>query len=269
MSKPLAIAIIVAFVVILGALVFLVMPQTAGLSMNREDAAVPGGSVSNAEDAAIRTRMAEFGRQLQKVSLLSSTADRKAAMDAAYGAYVAPELLAAWYPEGAEALGRHSSSPWPESLDVVEVRPVGGNYVVEANVIEVANDVDGAKTPAAVYPITLSLEKRGGEWMIVKMEKGSYSQLPQRQSIVGFWECLPHKDSSGPQTLECAFGIAVDQSDGHFAVDTRLMSTYPVDFPTGTKVRVTGVVTPASHLSSPQKYDIDGIISATTIEKVQ
>jgi len=76
----------------------------------------------------------------------------------------------------------------------------------------------------------------------------------QSQTIVGFWECLPHKNTSGPQTMECAFGIAVDQSDGHYAIDTSLMSTYPVDFPTGTKVRVTGIVTPANQLSSVQKY---------------
>lgn len=91
---------------------------------------------------------------------------------------------------------------------------------------------------------------------------------PQSQTVVGYWECLPHKNTSGPQTLECAFGIAIDQSDGHLAVDTSLMSTYPVDYPTGTKVRVTGIVTPVNELSSIQKYDIDGIIRATVIEKL-
>ena len=68
--------------------------------------------------------------------------------------------------------------------------------------------------------------------------------------------------------MECAFGIAVDKSDGHYAVSMSLMSTYPVDFPTGTHVRVTGVVTPADQLNSVQKYDIDGIINATEIQKI-
>ncbi len=94
-------------------------------------------------------------------------------------------------------------------------------------------------------------------------------ELPRSQTIVGYWECLPHKNTGGPQTLECAFGLAVDQSDGHYAIDTALMSMYPVDYPVGTKVRVTGIVTPANQLSSIQKYDIDGIIRATVIEKVQ
>ncbi len=89
----------------------------------------------------------------------------------------------------------------------------------------------------------------------------------QRVSVVGYWECLPHKNS-GPgtvHTMECAFGIARDQSDGHYAINTSLMSTYPVDRPTGTKVRVSGVVHPADP-NSP--YDIDGVLWATAIERL-
>lgn len=225
----------------------------------------PSGSVSNAEDQAVRTVVTEFGTKLKQVSLLAPTAQRAAAMASAYSPYVAPELLATWQKEGSTALGRYTSSPAPDSITIVTVRPNGTQYVVEGNVIE---KTSATNEPAAIYPVTLTLEKRGDRWMIVAATKGAYSEIPHRQSIVGFWECLPHKDTSGPQTMECAFGIAVDQSDGHFAVDTSLMSTYPVDYATGTKVRVTGIVTPANQLSSPQRYDIDGIIRATTIEKL-
>ncbi len=223
--------------------------------------------VSNMEDMVIRALVAEFGTKLQEVPLLASTTARTAAMNASYSKYVAPELLAKWYPEGADALGRQTSSPWPDHIDVIEVRPLGQNFVVEANIIEVALSQEG-RVPAAVLPVRLTLEKRGDRWLIIKAEKGSYGQLPQRREIVGFWECLPVKNPNQPHTLECAFGIAVDKSDGHYAVNTSLMSTYPVDFPTGTKVKVTGVVTPVEALSSIQKYDIDGIISATSIEKI-
>lgn len=228
----------------------------------------PTTSVSNAEDTAVRQVVTAFGSKLQEVPLLAPTSIRTAAMDATYSAYVAPELLALWYPEGAVALGRSTSSPWPDRIDVVEVKfKSDTEAVAEGNVIELANADTGTQV-AAVYPVTLTIEKRDGNWLITGMEKGAYSELPQRRSIVGFWECLPPKDRTGPQTMECAFGIAVDQSDGHYAVNTSLMSTYPIDFPTGTKVRVTGVVTPANQLSSLQKYDIDGVISATEIEKL-
>jgi hypothetical protein len=225
--------------------------------------------VSNAEDMAVRAVVTAFGNKMQQVSLLASTSARTAAMNVAYSPYVAPELLAKWYPEGAEAFGRYTSSPWPERINVQEVQIQGNRAVVEGVVIEVTSTEVNTGTAAATYPITLTLEKRNGNWMIIDATKGAYSEIPHRQTIVGIWECLPPKDPSLPHTMECAFGIAADQSDGHYAVNTMLMSQYPVDFPTGTKVRVSGVVVPANQLSSVQKYDIDGVINATEITKAE
>lgn len=90
---------------------------------------------------------------------------------------------------------------------------------------------------------------------------------PARTSLTGTWECLPHKNTSGPQTMECAFGIKTD--DGlHYGIGTSLMSAYPVDYPTGSRVRVDGIITPVEALSSIQKYDIAGVINATSIQKI-
>lgn len=152
----------------------------------------PSSASSNAEDAAVRQVVTDFGTKIQMVSLLAPEAERRAAMQANYGPYVAPELITAWVPEGAEALGRYASSPWPEKIDIVEIRSEGKNRVVEGNVVEVTNADNDKTTAAAVYPVTLTLEQRDGQWMIIKTEKGSYSQLPQRQTIIGYWECLPH-----------------------------------------------------------------------------
>lgn len=93
---------------------------------------------------------------------------------------------------------------------------------------------------------------------------------PQKVTLEGVWECLPHKNPDQPHTMECALGIAVDRSDAHYAIDLNLMSASPVDYPTGTHIRVQGVVTPLNQLSSDhwQKYPIDGIISATVITKI-
>ncbi|MFA6050921.1 MAG: hypothetical protein WC761_07075 [Candidatus Paceibacterota bacterium] len=250
MTKNLAIGLLVLLLLVIGGWYFANAPTVPDT-----------GSVSNESDTEVRLVVTEFGTKLQYVSLLSP--NRKALIEQYYAPYVAPELIALWSAEGSNALGRKTSSPYPLRIDIVEVRQNSGRYVVEGNVLEVTST-----GPAAVYPVTLTLEKRGDQWLIIKVSKGAYSKLPQSQSIVGFWECLPHKDTSGPQTMECAFGIAVAESDGHYGVDTSLMSTSPVDFPVGEKVRITGIVTPVAALSGIQKYDIDGIIRATSIEKL-
>jgi hypothetical protein len=94
--------------------------------------------------------------------------------------------------------------------------------------------------------------------------------VPQRVSVVGFWECVPKKPGF-PQTEECLFGIAKEQSDGHVVVNTQLMARIFEGYNPGTKVRAEGILTPANTLSSDkwQQYDIDGILSATTIEEVR
>ncbi len=229
--------------------------------------------LSNEEDLAVRSLVTGFGAHMRFVPLLASSAERRVAMEEHYGPYLSPELIAAWAPEGTEgALGRYTSSPSPERIEIHTVRKTAPtSFTVEAGVIETVNSASSTAEIAAIYPVTFGVQKQGDRLVIVSATKGAYSEIPHRQTIVGYWECLPHADTTGPQTEECAFGIAVDQSNGHFSVNTSLMSTYPVDFATGTKVRVSGVVTPVNQLSSDhwQKYDIDGIISATVIERVE
>lgn len=98
--------------------------------------------------------------------------------------------------------------------------------------------------------------------------QGTTPDVPKQVTMTGRWECLPHKEKGGVQTMECAFGIIKDQSDAHFGIDTQFMSAGPVDFAVGTHVQVTGLLTPAQMLSSKSIYDIDGIISATAIKKI-
>lgn len=251
-----------ALLALIGGLVII-----AGLAWWFTPRPIPTEIVSPQDDAAIRTMVTEFGTKLQLVSLTSPTASADISMH--YALYLAPGLLASWQEDPSRALGRRTSSPWPEKIDIVEVTSIGGPYVVSANIVEVARN--GTTTqPFAVQPVTLTVQKHEGRFVITHVESGTYSQLPQRQTVVGYWECLPKK-GPGPHTMECAFGIAPQASDGHLAVDTQLMAMAPIEYAVGTKVRIEGVVTPATALSSShwQSYDIDGIISATSIEIVE
>lgn len=83
-------------------------------------------------------------------------------------------------------------------------------------------------------------------------------------SLSGEYVCLPHKNTEGTQTMECAFGIKT-ASGSYYALDTtNLMDTTIMTLPTNTKINVDGLLTPIQMLSSNQwqKYNIQGIISA-------
>jgi hypothetical protein len=95
-------------------------------------------------------------------------------------------------------------------------------------------------------------------------------QTPEQISVNGVWECLPHR-GNGPHTMECAFGVAVDNSDAHYALDLSAFSApAPFDMPTGTHVKVEGVNEPKNDANSGAftTYDIDGIIGVTNITKI-
>ncbi len=235
-----------------------------GNSMS-EGPAAPQGKISAETDAAVRARVTEFGSRLQAVSLLSPTVSSD--MAAAYGSYLTPELLSVWQKNPADALGRSASSPWPDRIEVATVSPIGAQqFQVEANVIEITSG-DTPLEPAAVYPVTLIVQERGGSYLISRVTKGAYSELPQRITVTGTWECVPL--TSGLPDSECVLGVARDQSDAHFIVDTLLMSSV-LTVKKGDHVRVEGVMIPANQLSTDrwQKYPIDGIISATVVQKL-
>jgi hypothetical protein len=81
-------------------------------------------------------------------------------------------------------------------------------------------------------------------------------------TLTGTYLCLPHSDTSGPQTLECALGLQIDAGD-YYALDFNASPTTPATLATGSKITVTGIVTPVEMLSSDhwRKYPIKGIFS--------
>ena len=85
-------------------------------------------------------------------------------------------------------------------------------------------------------------------------------EVPKEQSLEGIVLCLPHKDTNGPQTMECAFGLQTDDGK-NYALDAGNVN--PPQYNTGNRIRANGTITPIEALSSDhwQKYDIIGIFS--------
>ena len=90
-----------------------------------------------------------------------------------------------------------------------------------------------------------------------------------RGTLTGEVVCLPHRDTSGPTTLECALGIRTDAGE-HYALDFSLMSQENPGVDSGDRFTANGMITPIELLSTDhwRKYDIEGILSVTdSVEK--
>jgi hypothetical protein len=85
-------------------------------------------------------------------------------------------------------------------------------------------------------------------------------------SFTGEFVCLPHKNTDGPQTMECAFGLKADDGN-YFALDFGT-STELMNQPMNTPITVKGQLTPIEAISSNlgQIYNIRGIIRVEAVE---
>lgn len=88
-------------------------------------------------------------------------------------------------------------------------------------------------------------------------------------TLQGMHICLPHLDTSGPQTLECAFGLSTEE--GNYAMDlSALDSTDVANLNIGEIIEVTGEVTAREDLDSDDRlliYDIEGLIKVESFSK--
>ena len=84
--------------------------------------------------------------------------------------------------------------------------------------------------------------------------KGYEETNGQTVTITGVVVCLPHKDTSGPQTLECAFSVK-DKTGSYYGLRDE-SHRFMASIQTGKTITVTGVLR-----SDPKGiYDIKGII---------
>jgi hypothetical protein len=88
-----------------------------------------------------------------------------------------------------------------------------------------------------------------------------------RGTLTGTHVCLPHADTDGPQTLECALGMKTDTGE-HYALDLQFLPQPHPDLSTGERFSATGLITPIEMLSSDhwRKYDVEGIMSIESVE---
>lgn len=87
---------------------------------------------------------------------------------------------------------------------------------------------------------------------------------PQQMTIAGTYVCLPHLDTTGPQTEECAFGIKTDNGD-YYAINFGQSAGAMEEFQSGAHISAEGFVVVKEALSDAQwaKYNMKGIFTVT------
>lgn len=90
-------------------------------------------------------------------------------------------------------------------------------------------------------------------------------EVPVAPSYSGTYVCLPHKDQSGPQTLECAFGIHLDDGS-HYGLDfSAFSSAQGMTVATGERIRIEGTLVSGDQWNI---YDIRGVIRVANITRL-
>lgn len=97
-------------------------------------------------------------------------------------------------------------------------------------------------------------------------ETKNLDATPYQTTLSGTYTCLPHLDTSGPQTMECAFGLKTDAGD-YYAVNFGESADAVEQFQSGAHVTAEGSVVIKEALSSDhwQKYNMKGIFTVTRV----
>lgn len=108
-----------------------------------------------------------FGENLKMVSLLAPEDILRESMEEYYGDFISKSLLEKWIEEPTKALGRFTSSPWPDGIDILNIEKVSEDeYKVEGEVVEVTNEGREEVEDLLKYSVTLIVKFDNNSWLI-------------------------------------------------------------------------------------------------------
>jgi len=113
----------------------------------------------------IENLVKNFGANLKMVSLLAPEDILRESMEEYYGEFISESLMEKWISEPTKALGRFTSSPWPERIDIVDIEKVSDSeYKVEGEVVEVTSADNNESS--LKYNVTLIVKSEDNNWVI-------------------------------------------------------------------------------------------------------
>ncbi|MDD4897478.1 MAG: hypothetical protein PHV26_01970 [Candidatus Pacebacteria bacterium] len=120
------------------------------------------------EETAVRSLVENFGHVLKNVSLLSPTAPQD--IETNYKDYVAPELVVQWKADPSKALGRLTSSPWPDSIEIAGIRKVEpGLYDIFGKIIDMTSTGMTGSRPIELSVTKINVDNFDSRWLITNI----------------------------------------------------------------------------------------------------
>ena len=122
---------------------------------------------SAADINAIYQVVGEFGARLKDVVITTSDQDVITAVDFNLKGFITNRLYQVFVQDKIRIPGRYVSSPWPERIEIVSVQMLdSGSYTVNGSQIVMTDDTLAHGGNAGETPITLTLKKVNGTWLI-------------------------------------------------------------------------------------------------------
>lgn len=133
--------------------------------------------IDKADEGAVRSIVENFGKKLQMVSLQAPKYLLEKSMKENYGEFVSQELIAKWISDPLNAAGRLTSSPWPDRIEILDIKKVSKDtYEVNGEIIEITSTEKASDGIAAKRPITLVVKKTDNQWIINDATLGAYEE---------------------------------------------------------------------------------------------
>lgn len=159
-------------------------PETGENQQPAEVSPPTGPDTEQQDQQAVSQAVEQFGLKLAEVSLTAPPDILETQMRESYSGLVSEDLINEWIENPLQALGRLTSSPWPDKIEIDKVEKINEDtYRVTGRVLEVTSVEADQGTYSGSYEVDLTLARSKEQWLITDAAKGTYQGQNNSEAI--------------------------------------------------------------------------------------